>query len=228
MTVARGLMRFHKSIIGTFLVMALTVFAAGCTTELIQEGSVTITCSGWSVAGWGFDSLGSETAYASATDGSGQVILPYQPIGSISSGTSFGHSASGSWAVTPADPNITLILSIDGSSRTYSANCRGADTRTFTDGRLNQDANQTAAVYCTKEHGVKVLAIYKDAGYSALSVTAQQIADALATAVSTGKHVKIASGVGHELWALSSNELQVHNAMGEDYNFRFAANTCNG
>jgi hypothetical protein len=218
-----GYMHNRKSFMFVVLAAAAMVFASACTvTEL---GQISLNCGGWGASGWGFSSGG--TVYATATDGDGNVILgPNAVVGTIPSGSSSGLSGSGSWATAPTSPYITLTLSVGPNIRTIHADCRPG--KSFTDGRLNQEADQTGTAYCTADHGIRVFAIYKNTGYIAFTVSAKQIANGLAKAISTGKHVKIASGVGHELWALSSNQLQLHNAMGIDYNAYFAPDVCAG
>jgi hypothetical protein len=51
-------------------------------------------------------------------------------------------------------------------------------TQTFTDGRLDQDAGQTAAVYCSPTTGVSTYAVQHGTGTFAFSISPNELADA--------------------------------------------------
>ncbi len=92
------------------------------------------------------------------------------------------------------------------------------------DGRINgADAAAPAALYC-QSGGVQVIDI-TDAGQAgeSFTVSAEQIQTGVAQALSGGQNVMLAEGSGNSLWALTSNELQLHSG---DYDFIFAVDRC--
>ncbi|MBZ0284665.1 MAG: hypothetical protein K8L97_28260 [Anaerolineae bacterium] len=92
------------------------------------------------------------------------------------------------------------------------------------DARLNRyDLAAPAAVYC-RAGGVVVIDITEaSVGGEAFYASGGQIAVSLAQAVTTGQHVLVVQGAGHSLWALTTNELQLH---ADDYDFIFDAGRC--
>ncbi|MFN8374645.1 MAG: hypothetical protein U0694_17415 [Anaerolineae bacterium] len=99
------------------------------------------------------------------------------------------------------------------------------------DGRLNgspADNARTAAVYCSPydDGGVIVYGIdANNEGYLLFTVSADDAHDALEQAQANGEHVLIAEQDGQSLWALTSSELQIHDADGL-YDFIFAPAIC--
>jgi hypothetical protein len=99
------------------------------------------------------------------------------------------------------------------------------------DGRLNGGAEhnaRTAAVYCSEyeDGGVIVYGIDENAeGYLLFSVSSEDAHAALQEAHDTNAHVMITEEDGQSLWALTSNELQVHDADGQ-YDFIFNPTIC--
>jgi hypothetical protein len=99
------------------------------------------------------------------------------------------------------------------------------------DGRLNggvENNARTAAVYCSEyeDGGVIVYGIDENAeGYLLFSVSSEDAHAALQAAHDGGEHVMIAEEDGQSLWALTSNELQIHDADGT-YNFIFSPTVC--
>jgi hypothetical protein len=93
----------------------------------------------------------------------------------------------------------------------------------FTDGRINPDPAATMVGYCQPDHSIVV---YSPKGALLFTASAKTIKAALASAVSTKRHVLIKQAAGQQLWALSSNQLQFHDALGIDYNYRFSATFC--
>jgi hypothetical protein len=99
------------------------------------------------------------------------------------------------------------------------------------DGRLNggvENNARTAAVYCSEyeDGGVIVYGIDENAeGYLLFSVSSEDAHAALQAAHDGGEHVMIAEEDGQSLWALTSNELQIHAANGE-YDFIFSPTIC--
>jgi len=108
-----------------------------------------------------------------ATDGNGHTIFPDQIVGTIPAGSSGGLGASEKWTHPPTNPHITLVISTNAETRTYHQNCNEGSS--FTDGRLNLAADQTATAYCTPTHGIRIYAIYKDKGYTDARVTFKAI-----------------------------------------------------
>ncbi len=98
----------------------------------------------------------------------------------------------------------------------------------YGDGRINdKDAMETMAAYCAAGGGLTIWAINAQSqGTPVLSVSKQQITDALAKATSSGKNVEIAEAQGRQVWALKSNELSLHDARGIVYDYVFPANRC--
>jgi hypothetical protein len=99
------------------------------------------------------------------------------------------------------------------------------------DGRLNggvENNARTAAVYCSEyeDGGVIVYGIDENAeGYLLFSVSSEDAHAALQEAHDTNEHVMIIEEDGQSLWALTSNELQVHDADGQ-YDFIFNPTIC--
>jgi hypothetical protein len=92
------------------------------------------------------------------------------------------------------------------------------------DGRINSaDAGAPAAVYC-QEGGVVVVDITDEGtGGASFAASPEQVQTSLSQATGSGQHVMIAEGSGHSLWALSSNELQLHS---DQYDFIFQPGLC--
>jgi hypothetical protein len=126
------------------------------------------------------------------------------------------------------DPISIFIVDYNGQKE-YEAvipPCSGNDCPIFEDGRLNDcDAGQTAAVYCTDNGSVKVLAIFDGKGYPAFTASPEEIA---AVPTHPAKNTLIKSSNGAFLYRLTSGELQVNRrhdgTPAKDYSFRF---TCN-
>jgi hypothetical protein len=93
----------------------------------------------------------------------------------------------------------------------------------FTDGRINPDAGASVVGYCGNKGSIEG---YTPTGRQVFNVTAAKIAAALAEAVATDTNVLIAQGLGQQLWALKSNELQLLDGTGGGYRFVFRANYC--
>jgi len=92
------------------------------------------------------------------------------------------------------------------------------------DGRLNRyDLAAPAAVYCNAG-GVLVIDINEiGRGGAAFQVSGGQITVGLAQAITSGQNVLLAQNDEHSLWALTTNELQMHSP---NYDFIFDGGRC--
>lgn len=101
------------------------------------------------------------------------------------------------------------------------------------DGRLNADsAGAPTVIYCTvSPRGFEIWRVnLSSQGMRIFTVTAQQAANGLATARTSGVHVELARSGDISLWALTSNELQLQGNDLRDpskkYNFVFDSGAC--
>jgi hypothetical protein len=139
------------------------------------------------------------------------------------------------------DPAVDEAVAANASSGSITVNGQTFEWTDFeqivkgdpqgNDGRLNggiEDNGRTAAVYCSyyEDGGVIVYGIDENAeGYLLFSVSSEDAHAALQEAHDTNEHVMIAEEDGQSLWALTSNELQIHDADGL-YDFIFAPTVC--
>lgn len=94
----------------------------------------------------------------------------------------------------------------------------------FGDGRLNKyDIAAPVAVYCYKNGVVGWHITPNSNGVFGFYADTARIADILNQAAASGQHLMITEGMGHSLWALKSNELQVHST---NYDFIFPITSC--
>ncbi len=137
--------------------------------------------------------------------------------------------------IAQADPNGGTII-INGQTYTWDSfdqlkNLLKAATGQFLhygDGRINdKDAMETMAAYCAADGGLILWAVDAHSlGTRILTLSKQQMSNALAKATSSGQHVLIAEAQGRQVWALKSGEYQLHDARGFVYDFIFAAHRC--
>src|SRR5262249_28596160 len=105
--------------------------------------------------------------------------------------------------------NVANMPSGDRTRVTVTAYCNGlAKLPIFADGRINQDADETAAIYCY-HGGVNVWRIINSKGYPSLSVSAATINKvpkypAQNTLIAEDKRYEV------RLYRLSSGELQIN------------------
>jgi hypothetical protein len=105
--------------------------------------------------------------------------------------------------------NVANLETGDRTRITVTATCNGYSALPlFTDGRINMDADQTAAIYCYRG-GVNVSRIILSKGYPSLRVSAATIAKtpkypAHNTLIAEDKRYKV------RLYRLSSGELQIN------------------
>jgi hypothetical protein len=78
--------------------------------------------------------------------------------------------------------------------------------------------------YCTNNNGIQVVGLNGEAGYELFTVPTYRIGDGLQLAVETGQNVKLAENGIVSLWALSTDELQLHTT--EPYDFIFSKYRC--
>lgn len=106
--------------------------------------------------------------------------------------------------------NVANMPSGDRTRVTVTASCQGyGKLPTFTDGRINMDADQTAAIYCKRNGGINILRIINSHGYPSLNVSAAAINKVPKnppqnTLIAEDKKYQIA------LYRLSSGELQIN------------------
>ena len=78
--------------------------------------------------------------------------------------------------------------------------------------------------YCTNSQGIQVVGITGDTGHELFVVPNHMIGNGLLQAVETGENVKLGEGGIVSLWALSTDELQLHTT--EPYDFIFSKYRC--
>ncbi|MBL8154230.1 MAG: hypothetical protein JNM70_08605 [Anaerolineae bacterium] len=136
------------------------------------------------------------------------------------------HGETFTWANFEQLVSLLTVAQSSGGTITITAGQQTIRV-VFTDGRINDgDAAATAALYCTSDGGIAVFGIDESSqGIFLYAVTDAQVASALAQAANTGENQVIAGGAGQALWALTSGELQLHDAEGR-YDFILAADRC--
>jgi hypothetical protein len=205
-----------KSICLMLIVVFVVSMLSAC--NATEFGSVSIDCKGFSVSGWAFDTPGDLAVYA--TDSASNVIMSQVFPDAIPVDSGVGGSAD--WTTQPVRGPITLML----NGLTFVGDCGTGKRPTFSDGRINNyDAGATIVGYCSDTNLV-IWVLNTGKWYKAGTLTKKQIQNGLAQAASSGKHVKIFQNSGQQVWALTSGELQFHNAMGTKYDFIFAADIC--
>lgn len=78
--------------------------------------------------------------------------------------------------------------------------------------------------YCSDTGGIEVYGANGATGYELFGVTSANIGNGLQLAVDSGEHVKLGESGIVSLWALSTDELQLHTT--EPYNFIFSKYRC--
>ena len=211
------------------MVVGLALSGSVVHAESYSGVTITATCSGFTATGTIQGTGDVEVISIGASDSAGWTILggpdtislPISATGSVPfpSGTfdyPFPHD--GVITVTAYGfPGGTFV-----SSNTVSG-CRGGANippapnyslavPTFTDGRCNQNAAQTVAVYPDKKGGYLFYAVHNGVGDFALHVTEQQLDDNPAKS----SNYLIAQNLGVQLYRLVDGSLQV-NRMGRDH-----------
>lgn len=78
--------------------------------------------------------------------------------------------------------------------------------------------------YCTNSNGIQIVGLNGEVGYELFVVPNHMIGNGLQLAVATGENVKLGESGIVSLWALSTDELQLHTT--EPYDFIFSKYRC--
>lgn len=78
--------------------------------------------------------------------------------------------------------------------------------------------------YCTNSNGIQIVGLNGEVGYELFVVPNHMIGNGLQLAVESGQNVKLGEGGIVSLWALSTDELQLHTT--EPYDFIFSKYRC--
>lgn len=78
--------------------------------------------------------------------------------------------------------------------------------------------------YCTNSNGIQVMGINGEVGYELFVVPNHMIGNGIQMATETGRNVKLGESGIISLWALTTNELQLHTT--EPYDFIFSKHRC--
>lgn len=223
-------MKLKNSFVLTFLLLSIVL--SGC---IANPGTASINCAGFVINATVYNSSGgSGVTPVEATDSQGNIIFDGNVGPSIPDGaTNMPVTLASAWTTKPAAGTISVTAGHEaGTQHTYTGTCdpngNNAPPPLFTDGRINPDPAATVVGYCNPDHSITIYAKVSGEWYKVATFTPEQIRASLAKAQENQKHERIGEASGQELWALSSNELQFHDAMGVEYNYRFPANYCGG
>ena len=78
--------------------------------------------------------------------------------------------------------------------------------------------------YCTNNNGIQIVGLNGEVGYELFVIPNHMIGNGLLLATETGQNVKLGESGVVSLWALSTDELQLHTT--EPYNFIFSKYRC--
>ena len=123
------------------------------------------------------------------------------------------------------DYNMTTVLDIACNGVSLRADALLQNTGELPE-NLQEPINPGGgfSAYCTNSNGIQVMGLNGEVGYELFVVPNYMIGNGLQLAVETGQNVKLGEGGTVSLWALSTDELQLHTT--EPYDFIFSKYRC--
>ncbi len=123
------------------------------------------------------------------------------------------------------DRNLTTLLSVECNGVSILAEGLLQNTGEIPE-NLQEPLNPGGGffAYCTNSNGIQIVGLNGEVGYELFVVPNHMIGNGLQLAVATGENVKLGESGIVSLWALSTDELQLHTT--EPYDFIFSKYRC--